>query len=375
MTRACLDLVRPELAGADENRAHPDALGAGDVAFDVVADHPGHLGVGVERLDRRAEVGGARLAEHDRLDTRHVFEPRDEGARVEPRAVGRLPPAVLVQAVELGAGEELEERAVQVEVGEDPARLGALVAAADEHGVGVHPDQLDPVEVVEDPRHRQREHALAGEHLRGDAAGRLELVVLEPETHLAEASGELGAGHRRRVRDEPEPVAGASEAAHGIDRTGDRLAGDMQHTVHVEQNRRHGRRVYSVGTPVPLLTVERAGRAACSEELDTGRGDLRRRGFGRAQRGRAAPGAREARPDGAGDLPGRALTATESRARNRADRRAGRRRRQSSGGSAGRRSRRVPRASAGSRRSASRQAASRRGGRRTSIPRGATGGG
>ncbi len=99
----------------------------------------------------------------------------------------------------------------------------------------------------------------------------------------------------------------------------------MQHTVHVEQNRGHGRRVYSVGTAVPLLTVERAGRPACAEELDAGRGDLRRRGLGRAQRGRAAPGAREARPDGACDLPGRALAAAQSRARDRADRRAGRR--------------------------------------------------
>ena len=98
-----------------------------------------------------------------------------------------------MQAVELGARLELEERAVQVQVRVDPPRLLALVGAADEHGVGVHPDQLEPLEVVDDARHRQREHALAGEHPRRDAAGRLELVVLDREAHLAELLAELRA--------------------------------------------------------------------------------------------------------------------------------------------------------------------------------------
>ena len=70
----------------------------------------------------------------------------------------------------------------------------ALVGAADEHGVGVHPDQLEPVEVVEDARHRQREHPLAREHARGDAPGRLELVVVEREAHRAQPLAELARG-------------------------------------------------------------------------------------------------------------------------------------------------------------------------------------
>ena len=50
-----------------------------------------------------------------------------------------------------------------------------------------------PLEVVEDAGHRQREHALAGEHARGDAAGRLELVVVDREAHRAQQLAELRA--------------------------------------------------------------------------------------------------------------------------------------------------------------------------------------
>ena len=62
------------------------------------------------------EVRGARLAEHGRLDLGRVLEPGDERARVEQRPARRLPPAVLVQAVELGARLELGERAREVHV-------------------------------------------------------------------------------------------------------------------------------------------------------------------------------------------------------------------------------------------------------------------
>ena len=81
----------------------PCALRTGDVALEVVADHPGQLRVGVDRLQRGGEVLRARLAQHHRLDPGGVLEPGDEGACVEPRPGRRLPPAVAVQAVELGA--------------------------------------------------------------------------------------------------------------------------------------------------------------------------------------------------------------------------------------------------------------------------------
>ncbi len=49
----------------------------------------------------------------------------------------------------------------------------------------------------------------------------------------------------------------------------------------------HGRRVYSVGSALPLLALERAGRPARAEELDPRRGALRRRRLGGAARERA----------------------------------------------------------------------------------------
>ena len=153
--------------------------------------------------------------------------------------------------------------------------------------------------------------------------GRLELVVVDREAHLAQRLAELRARHRGRVRDEADAVPGVAQAAHRVDRAGDRLTRNVQHPVHVEQNRRHGRRVYSVGSPLPLLAVERAGRPARAEELDAGRGALRRRGLGRPQRRGAKARARPARARRARDRPGRALAAAKPRARDRADPRAG----------------------------------------------------
>ena len=169
---------------------------ADDVALEIVADHPRQPRLGVERLERGGEVGVARLAEHGRLDVGGVLEPRDERARVEARAVRGLPPAVLVQAVQLGARLELVEGAVQVEVGEDAPGLLALVGPAEQDGVDVHADELQALEVVEDAGHRQREHALALEDARRDDAGRLELLVLDLDPHLAQLLGRSARAER-----------------------------------------------------------------------------------------------------------------------------------------------------------------------------------
>src|SRR2546430_12691858 len=101
--------VRTELARSHQHGLHPVALRAADVRVDVVTDHPGQAGIGVERLESSFEVGGRGLAEHDRLDVGRVLESGDEGAGVEEWPVLRLPPAVLVQAGELRAPLELVE--------------------------------------------------------------------------------------------------------------------------------------------------------------------------------------------------------------------------------------------------------------------------
>src|SRR5205085_8826126 len=98
-----------------------------------------------------------------------------ERTRVEERAAPRLPPAVLVQAVELRPGLELVEGAREVRVAEDDVRLERLVGAADQHRLRVLADELDTREVVDDGVHRQREDTLAGEGVRGRDGRRLEL--------------------------------------------------------------------------------------------------------------------------------------------------------------------------------------------------------
>ena len=123
-----------------------------------------------------------------------VLEPGDERAGVEHRAEARLPPLVLVQAVERRAHLDLRERTCEVHVAEHLVRLDGLVAPADEHRLGVVADELEAVEVGDDRRHHEREHALARE-LAGSGAGcRLQLVVLERESHLAQLLRERDRG-------------------------------------------------------------------------------------------------------------------------------------------------------------------------------------
>ena len=65
-TRA-VDRIRPELPRPHKHGFHADSVRADDVAFEVVADHPRHVRVRVERLACRFEVRRAWLAEHGRL--------------------------------------------------------------------------------------------------------------------------------------------------------------------------------------------------------------------------------------------------------------------------------------------------------------------
>ena len=149
----------------------PMPLGAGDVALEVVADHPGELRIGVERLERGREVRGARLAEDGRLDLRRVLEACDEGARVEQRArASSATSGCGAGSRARRAGLELGERAREVHVREDAVRLGGLVGAADEDGVGALADELEALEIVDERVHREREHPLAAEELTAATA-------------------------------------------------------------------------------------------------------------------------------------------------------------------------------------------------------------
>ena len=84
-----LQRLRAELPGADERGAHPEETRSPNVRLDVVSHEPGPLGLGLERVERSREVGGARLAEDYRLDAGRVLEPRDEStaSSIGPRLV------------------------------------------------------------------------------------------------------------------------------------------------------------------------------------------------------------------------------------------------------------------------------------------------
>src|SRR5687767_8960710 len=105
------------------------------------------------------------------------------------------------------------------------------------------------------------------------------------------------------VRHEAQAVTVLTQLPDGLGATSDRLAGDMENSVDVEQNGRHRRRVYSghpdsddprFGDRTALLAVERIGRPTCAEDRDARRGELRRRGFdgahGNPEGARGTPG-------------------------------------------------------------------------------------
>ena len=86
------------------------AAAPGDVGLDVVADHPRHLRVRVESLERRAEVGALGFPTTVASTSAAYSRPATKQPGVEERPARGLPPAVLVQAVELGTQPSSSER-------------------------------------------------------------------------------------------------------------------------------------------------------------------------------------------------------------------------------------------------------------------------
>ncbi len=100
--------------------------------------------------------------------------------------------------------------------------------------------ELELVEVGDDRRHHEREHAFSGELARGRPGGGLQIGVVELEAHLAELLGEPTARACRVVGDEAQLVSRTAELGDRVGRSGDRLPRDVEDAVDVEQNARHG---------------------------------------------------------------------------------------------------------------------------------------
>ena len=213
-----------------------------------------------------------------------VLEPGHERARVEPRPVGRLPPAVPVQAVELGARPASSRNArLRFRYEKIAARLLALVGSRRRA-----PRRRScrsargPSRSSRMPGHRQREHALA---LRARAQRRCRSSgARRPRSRSPSHGATRRAGARdivvefvtKRMRWPASRSRRTASTAPGIGSpetcstpsTSSRIAAMDAESIRSE-------------VALPLLPVERAGRPARAEELDAGRGALRRRGIGR----------------------------------------------------------------------------------------------
>ncbi len=110
----------------------------------------------------------------------------------------------------------------------------------DRHRVGALADELDPLHLVDDAGHDQREDALWLNGTPTNATELLELVLVELEAQRGQLRRELRARPRRVVRHEAQCVPCLPEPRDRLRRTGNRLAGDVQDPVDVQENARHG---------------------------------------------------------------------------------------------------------------------------------------
>ena len=134
----------------------------------------------------------------------------------------------------------LAEGPQEVHVAEDLVGLHRLVAPAEEHRLRPLADELDPVQVGNDGRHDERIDALAGK-LAGSGTWRgLQLLVVDGESEAAQLLGEARPRTRRVVGYVAERVTGLAQPLDRVDSAGNRVSGNVQHAVDVEQNARHG---------------------------------------------------------------------------------------------------------------------------------------
>ena len=221
------------------------------------------LRVGVERLERGREVRGARLAEHRRLDVGGVLEPGDERARVEPRR--RRPSATSGSCAGSRARRRPRARGTRGS-GSGTRRRGPVSSPSSAPPISTAstfmPTSCRPVEVVEDARASSARARACPSSAR--AATPPVVCSSSSSSSMPIARSCSASCARERVVEfvtKRSRCPASRRRAHRGGRSGDRRAGNVQHAVHVQENRRHGRRVYSVGRS-PSGSPARAGRAA-----------------------------------------------------------------------------------------------------------------
>src|SRR5919204_110938 len=221
---------------ATSSTHEPGGLRAEDVVHEVVPHHRRPARGGPERGKRGREVRLGGLAADHRGPAARLLEADDVRAAVELQPFLGPPKEVPVHPDELGPVEQQLERPVHRGVGE------GVAGSADHHDVGlaVGAHELDALEVGarvalrdhQDPRPgMMRVKVLAGgDHGRDDLGG------VDLEAGVSQGRREGCPRVRRGVRDQAERHALVSELRERVDRPGERLPGDRQHAVDVEEH-------------------------------------------------------------------------------------------------------------------------------------------
>jgi hypothetical protein len=87
--------------------------------------------------------------------------------------------------------------------------------------------------------HRERQDALSAQRARRRPWRRLELLVVQLNAHPTQRGRERRPRARGAVGDESQPVPVGAQPSHRLATAGDRLAGDVEDAVDVQENRSH----------------------------------------------------------------------------------------------------------------------------------------
>jgi len=168
---------RVELSRPNLDRLQAGRAGSDHVALDVVADD----GEAVERHARSgrrgAEEGGRRFSDERRFGTRRILEGRDERPGVEGGASLGQPEPVAMNGDQSGPAPERAKSGVQAFEREFASEI------SDQHHVGIHVRNVEPVEVRVrrtwqqqlNPLHASLRQPFRGRHRRGEHFLRLDL--------------------------------------------------------------------------------------------------------------------------------------------------------------------------------------------------------
>ncbi len=238
--------LRQELAGPDQHPGDPGPLRRQYVRLHVVPDHHRPVRGHPQPGQRRLEEGRRGLPRHLRLGPRRPLKAHQEGPGVQLQPLVGAPVQVPVHRDQPRPALEVPEGPVQLRVPE------LLSGAPDDDDIGRLLDERHPLQVLRDvPAVQQRAprpREVLGEMCRRHRGRRQDVLGRHREPRIRQRPGDGRSRPRGRVGDERDPQPGPADLPQGLDRAGERLPGDGEDTVDVDEHGTHGFHARTIAT-------------------------------------------------------------------------------------------------------------------------------